>query len=589
MRPLALIAALLIQQGQAAIVDVAQLKISYDFVIVGGGTGGLVVANRLSENPKFNVLVIEAGVSNANVLDSEVPGLAPGLSPNTPYDWNFTTAPQIHLDGRVIQYPRGHLLGGSSSVNYMAYTRGSSEDYDRYASFSGDQGWSWKKMLPYFFKNEVLTPPADHHDTAGEFNPVVHSESGINAVSLPGFLTPSIDNRIISTTGQLSSEFPFNEDMNSGSHLGIGWLPCTIRNGARSSSATSYLAPKHQSRPNLDVLIGNRVTRVLATSSDSGRLTTVEFAASAQDTRQRVKASKEVILSAGAIGSPHVLLHSGIGDSALLSSLGIKTVHHNPGVGQNLSDHVLLPLTWQVNSTDTLDDLNRNATVAARALKQWNETRTGPLVSFSGVNQLGWLRIPDNSSIYSEFADPAAGPNTAHFELLFAKELALQAPPPTGNFITVFTALVAPVSKGELRWKSSDPFVDPIIDPNLLASPFDKFVMRESIRSARRFLQAPTWSNFILASTSTNATSDDDLDTFVRSAASTVFHPTGSASMTSTKATYGVVNPDLKVKGVDGLRVVDASVLPFLPSAHTQVPVYGFAERASDLIKATWA
>ncbi|KAJ7584486.1 aryl-alcohol oxidase [Mycena floridula] len=562
MRLLPLIATLLFQQGQAALINVAQVKSSYDFIVVGGGTGGLVVANRLSENPKFRVLVIEAGVSNLDVLDSEVPGLAAGLNPNTPYDWNFTTAPQTHLNGRVIQYPRGHLLGGSSSVNYMVYTRGSSEDYDRYASFSGDPGWSWKKMLPYFFKNEVLTPPADHHDTTGEFNPLVHSESGINGVSLPGFLTPSIDNRIIGATG--SPEFPFNEDMNSG-------------NGARSSSATSYLAQKYQNRPNLDVLIGNRVTRVLPTTPDSGRLTTL------------VKASKEVVLSAGSIGSPHVLLHSGIGDSALLKSLGIKTVHHNPGVGQNLSDHVLLPLSWQVNSTETLDDLNRNATAAAQALKQWNETRTGPFVSPLGLNQLGWLRIPDNSSIYSEFADPAAGPNTAHFELLFSKGLALQAPPPTGNFLSVITALVTPVSRGELRWTSSDPFVDPVIDPNFLASSFDTFVLRESIRSVRRFLEAPAWSNFILSSFSTNATSDGDLDAYIRATAGTVFHPTGTASLTSANAAYGVVNPDLKVKGVDGLRVVDASVLPFIPSAHTQVSVYGFAERASDLIKAAWA
>ncbi|KAJ7580930.1 glucose-methanol-choline oxidoreductase [Mycena floridula] len=256
------------------------VKKSYDFVVVGGGTAGLVLANRLTENPSFSILVIEAGRSNKDVLNSEVPFFA-SLLHNSPYDWNFTTTPQVDLNGRVIGYPRGFLLGGTSSINTMAYTRGSSEDYDRYAALTGDPGWSWNNMLQYFFKNEILTSPADHHDTEGEINPALHGHAGINGVSLPGFPTP-LDSRVVETTGQLTSEFPYNEDINSGFQLGIGWKLNTIRGGQRSSSARSYLAPKYNARPNLDALINTRVTRILPTSTPvntAGKLAAVECAA----------------------------------------------------------------------------------------------------------------------------------------------------------------------------------------------------------------------------------------------------------------------------------------------------------------------
>ncbi|KAH9959902.1 aryl-alcohol oxidase-like protein [Russula compacta] len=588
---LALSAALLINLTNGAILpDSTHLRSSYDFIVVGGGTAGLVLANRLTEVPDFSVLVIEAGVSNADVLDSEVPYLSPGLTLGTPFDWNFTTAPQANLGGRTIQYPAGHILGGSSTVNHFVYSRGSIDDYDRFAALSGDPGWSWNNMVQYFFKNEKLTPPADNHVTTGEINPALHSTTGINGVSLPGFLN-SLDTRVIATTSQLDSEFPYNEDMNSGQPLGLGWVLSTIANGTRTSSATSYLAPQYLGRANLDVLLNTRVTRILATNDHGNappRLTTVEYAAnatgkpsirresnkrSASDCRPHWKSSRSCAFR-----------YRGLGDALCPR---ITPVLHNPSVGQNFTDHALISNGWQINTTDTLDPLNENSTLIAEALAQWQQNRSGPLVTSAGINHIAWLRIPDNATIFSQFADPAAGPDSPHYEFLIFPDLLLATALP-GNFMTIVTSVVSPLSRGNLTWNSSNPFDQPSINPNFMDSAFDRFVMREAIRSARRFVAAPAWTGFVLESVSTNATSDADLDKFIEANVGTMYDPCGSAGMSADDAKYGVVGPQLKVKGVQGLRIVDASVLPIIPSQHLQVVVYAFAERASDIIKEEW-
>ncbi|KAJ6625796.1 GMC oxidoreductase-domain-containing protein [Mycena sp. CBHHK59/15] len=548
------------------------------------GTAGNVIANRLSENPEFSVLVLEAGISNVDVLGSIVPFYC---SRSVPYDWNYTTVPQVGLNGQIVTYPRkvaiknGRILGGSSSINCLVYSRGSREDFDRYAELSGDSGWSWDSLQPYIRKNERFSPPADHHNTSGQFNPAVHGFKGLLGVSLAGYAHP-FSQRVFNAVNEMSAEFPYNVDMNSGSQIGIGWTQATIRGGERSSSATAYLAPNFLQRPNLDVLINTQVTRVLQTGSLTFR--GVEFAADAQAPRHRVTARKEVILSAGTVGTPNVLMHSGIGNSSTLARLGIKPLHNLPSVGQNLSDHTFLGNQWSVNSTDTYETAVRNATLAEEQFAQWNATRTGPLVDTT-ITQVGWLRIPDNASIFEQFRDPAAGPHTAHYELLFTNGLIRPPTPPTGNFMGIGTAVVTPVSRGTITLNSSNPFDAPLIDPNLLGSEFDLFVMREAVKNVQRFVTAPAWNGYILAS-QINATTDAELDDYIRSESSSEYHPVGTAAMSPKGAVYGVVDPDLRVKGVVGLRVVDASVLPIVPAAHTQAAVYMFAERAADLIKA---
>ncbi|KAJ7806299.1 aryl-alcohol-oxidase from pleurotus Eryingii [Mycena olivaceomarginata] len=565
------------------VADLNKLNLKFDFIVVGGGNAGNVVANRLSENPKHSVLVLEAGGSNANVLPIIVPFFSPRATPNTPQDWNYSTVPQAALNQRSVDYPRGFVLGGSSSVNYLAYTRGTKEDYDRWAKVTGDDGWSWDKLVPYMKKNEHFVLPSDFHNATKEFNPAVHGFTGINSVTLHNFATP-IDSRIIETTTELA-EYPFNLDMNSGNHLGIGWEQQTVKDGSRSSSATSYLAPQFVARPNLNVLLNARVTRVLPTTSNAFR--TVEFVQDLNGEKYTITAAKEVILSSGSVGTPNILLHSGIGNSSALTSVGIKPVHNLPSVGQNMSDHPLLLLSFLVNSTDTWETAERNTTLAAEQLAQWNTTGTGPLGD-SPLTHLGFFRIPDNSSIFKTFSDPAAGPNTAHFEFMFGNGK-FRAPPATGNFFSITPVVVSPSARGSVTLNSSDLFADPVIDPNLLGDDLDFFIMREALKSAFRFAAAPAWKDYIISPFGINSTATDaELDEFIRENAGSIFHPVGTSKMSPKGATWGVVDPDLRVKGLSGLRVVDVSIAPLIPATHTQVSAYIIGERASDIIKAAW-
>ncbi|KAJ7045892.1 aryl-alcohol oxidase-like protein [Mycena alexandri] len=569
--------------------DLLASNLTFDFIIVGGGTAGNVLGNRLSENKEHSIVVIEAGGSNADVLNIIVPFYAPRATPHTAQDWNYTTIPQAGLNDRSLPYPRGFVLGGSSSVNSMAYTRGSKDDYDRFARVSGDDGWSWQNLVQYMRRNERFHPPPAN--SPERFDPAVHSLTGINSVSLPKFLRDS-DARVVETTSILSQEFPFNIDMNSGSPLGIGWTQSTINNGSRSSSATSYLAPQYITRPNLHVVLNTMVTRVQQSnhSSRTGKpiFQTVEFAPSTGGpNRFSLTAKKELILSAGSIGTPHILMLSGIGDSSTLSSIGIKPTHILPSVGRNLIDHPFLRLSWLVNSTKTFDNAERNATLAAEEFDEWNSTKTGPLAD-SASSQLGWLRLPPNSSVLQNFSDPSAGPLSAHFELLFANGI-VGTPPPTGNYFTISVAVVSPTSRGSVTLNSSDPFAAPMINPNFFESDRDLALMREAVRTAQRFVAAPNLADYILSPISINATaSDAELDSFIRQNTGSEDHPVGTAAMSAVGADYGVVDPDLTVKGVLGLRIVDASIFPFIPAAHTQAACYTVAERAADLIKAAF-
>ncbi|KAG6867838.1 hypothetical protein C0993_010411 [Termitomyces sp. T159_Od127] len=556
-------------------------SIQFDFIVIGGGTAGNVIANRLTEDSDINVLVIESGPSNLHVLNSIVPYFAFSLE-HTMYDWNFTTIPQSSLDGRIIPFPKGHILGGCSSINGMFYTRGSSSDFDRFARVTGDEGWSWDNIQKYIHRNERWTPPADNHNTTGQFNPDVHGFNGINAVSLSGF-PHSIDSRVIQTTSQLSEEFPFNLDTNSGNPLGVGWIQFTIDDGKRSSSATSYLGPNFIMRPNLHVLLHTRVTRLIETPSSTKLakplIRTVEFTdENTREPRVNLTASKEVILSAGTVGTPQILLNSGIGDAADLTALGINPIVNLPDVGKNLSDQAALASSC----------VNTNATLRAEFLEEWKKDKSGPFVA-SQSTHVGWLRLPPNSSIFDVTDDPSSGENSPHYELFFV-DGGFGPTPGAGHFISVGMIVVSPASRGTISLHSSDPFDPPIIDPRYLTSEFDIFALREAVKSSRRFLAAPAWKDYVIgpAGDIANATTDELLDTFIRQNAGSPAHPVGTAAMSAKNASFGVVDPDLQAKGIMGLRIVDASVMPFITAGHTQAPVYIIAERAADMIKEKW-
>ncbi|SJL14174.1 uncharacterized protein ARMOST_17629 [Armillaria ostoyae] len=554
----------------------------FDYIIVGGGTAGNVLANRLTEQQTTSVLVLEAGQSTADVLVSQVPFFCTSATPNTLLDWNFTTTPQSGFNGRSIPYGRGFGLGGSSAVNYMTYTRGSSQDYDRYASVSGDQGWGWIKIAPYILKNERFVAPADHHNITGEFNPSVHNYDGMTSVSLPGF-PQTIDERITQATGELPDEFPYNRDINSGYHLGIGWHQKTIGNGTRSTSETAYLGPGYVDRENLHVLVHAYVTRILvANASDSGsspRFDTVEFTQDAGATIQTLSPPnlKEILLSAGSIGTPHILLNSGVGDADELSALGISSTVHLPDVGKNLTDHPMVNLAWTVNDTNTIENVYwRNESYQTEALEEWQANRTG-FVANTFSNHLGFFRVEDG--VLDK--DPCSGGRTGSFELIFSGGIPSGTIPATGDYMTMSVVAVCPLSRGSVTINSTNPLTPPLINPNFLSEAEDMTVMQYAIQKALKFVTAPVWEDYVLAL----ATNITDLEGTIRNGAIPTNHPVSTASMSPLNATWGVVDPDLKLKQAVGVRIVDASVLPFIPSGHTQAAVYGFAERAADLIK----
>ncbi|KAG5728166.1 hypothetical protein E4T56_gene19285 [Termitomyces sp. T112] len=571
--------------------DVAALKHKYDFIIVGGGTAGNVVANRLTENPKFNVLVIEAGPSHVGVLSSEVPFFAAN-NWFTAFDWNYTTTPQVGLGGRSAILPRGHILGGSSSINFLMYTRSTVDDYDRIANKTGDNGWSWKSLQPYFRKNEKFVRPADKHNNTGQFDPKVHGSNGSLSVSIQNFPTP-IDSKVINASHQLGGDFNFVLDYNDGLPLGLGWLQTTVDGptGSRSSSATAYLTPEFLKRPNLDILVNAQVSRLLQTQEGKPlSFLTVEFKHGLSSKLGRITASREVIMSAGSLGTPHILLNSGIGDSQALGRIGIKPLVDLPDVGANLCDHSAIANPFVALSNNTFENI-REPNVTAQLLQQWNKTKTGPLTdtvaSLISFHRVAGDDLPN--------PDPAAGPNTPHFEHLYANGLIVpnNFVPPGQHVFSVATALVSPSSRGSLTINSTNPFDPPLIDPALLKEESDRKMMRAALRHAFKFVTAPAFAGYVIspAGDLPNATiaTDAELDTYMNAEAGTFFHPTGTAAMSPKGANYGVVDPDLKVKNITGLRVVDASIFPDIPSGHTQAAVYVIAERAADIIKESYS
>ncbi|KAJ3709833.1 hypothetical protein C8R42DRAFT_705880 [Lentinula raphanica] len=559
------------------------------------GTAGSVLANRLTENASISLLVLEAGGSNIGATPTQIPFFC--TLPHPQYDWNYTTTPQEGLSGREIPYARGFILGGSSSVNGMFYTRGSADDYNRLANVTGDSGWSWENMQMYFRHNEKWTPPADHHNTTGQYDPSIHSSEGINSVSLAGF-PQSINEDIVRTSSELGGIFQYNLDMNSGSLSMLeSWLQATIDGGNRSSAATSYLGPQYINRPNLHILINTRATRIFqddsSTSNSSPRLATVEFAQDPNGPRYQVTPSKEILLFAGTIGTPQILLNSGIGNATYLSSLGITPLVNLPSVGQNFTDHPRLVNNWPINGTRTFDDIYRNTTLSTELQQIWSQYGKGPLVD-TFVSHLLFARL--NDSVLDRFGvDPAAGTHTAHYELGFSNgDIGVAS---SGHYIGITTRVVTPLSRGTILLNSTDPFTAPLIDPKLLFDDFDLTAMREAVKTSIRFLGAPIWNDYVLGdpatafiqSTSGTQSFDDEvLDAYIRNNTGTSAHAVGTAAMTSSDSTFGVVDPDFKVKGVEGLRIIDASVFPFVPSAHTQAPVYVIAERAADILKSAW-
>ncbi|KAJ7318172.1 GMC oxidoreductase-domain-containing protein, partial [Mycena albidolilacea] len=420
------------------------------------------------------------------------------------------------------------------------------------------------------------TPPVDHHDTRGQYDPAFHSTNGINSVSLPALNWPIFSRHVIEASKELPDEWPFNLDMNSGKPLGLGWMQTTIGGGMRSTSATSYLGPEFIRRKNLHVLLHAQVSKLVGSNHANGKLTFAGVQFAQGGALFTAKAAKEIILSAGSVGTPGILLHSGIGDQRALTDLGISTLLDLPSVGRNATDHPVFGLGWTVNSNQTLDSISQNATRFDEAFAQWNRSHTGPF-SAGRTTHLAWARL-DSQLASNNFTDPSAGPNSPHIEVAFTP--GQRAAPPGSHGVSAGIAILNPVSRGSVTINSSNPFDSPIIDAGFLQSDVDVFTGREAIKKVLKLFKAPTWRDYIIAPIEDlENLSDEELDEHIRNSASTAFHLIGTAAMSARDARYGVVDPDLVVKGASRLRIIDASVFPFVVSGHTQAATYAIAER----------
>lgn len=532
----------------------------YDFIIVGGGSAGCILANRLSARPEFRVLLLEAGPRDWNPL-LRVPLMTGMLLRGRYANWFYSTEPEPNLGGRRIFWPRGRVLGGSSAINGMVYTRGTPLDYDSWAQ-AGLSEWSFEKVLPYFKKTE------NHHAGASPF----HGGEGPLPVSRPNSPNPLFDAFL--TAGQQAGHPP-NLDFNGPSQEGFGRYDFTWSGGERWSTARAFLDPA-RSRANLTIRTGMRSLRVIFQRDRA-----VGIEAERRGRSHVFRASREVVLSCGAVNSPVLLMHSGIGDAEALRSHGIPVAADCKEVGRNLQDHLLARVEHACTEPITLHSTLRGDR-AALALLQAMVLRSGPASSFP-LEVGAFLKSDpalDEPDLQSHFLP---GLSTAALRLPFSRR---QAAGIGGHGFFANVYQLRPESVGLVALRSADPFAEAAIRPNYLSSPKDLRVLTEGVKRLREVFAQRAFDRFrgIELAPGPAVRSDDEIAAWLRDAATTVFHPVGTCRMGVDDA--AVVDAELRVRGVIGLRVADASVIPRMPSANTHAPTMMIAEKAADLILA---
>ncbi|KAF4454198.1 hypothetical protein F53441_3198 [Fusarium austroafricanum] len=571
-------------------------------VLLSRWASGLTVANRLSENSAVSVLVIEAGEFDNNEDYMTIPGLAGGAV-GTKYDWNLTYPSTASLNGRNVSAPLGKVVGGSTKLNRMVFDRGSQSDYDRWAEL-GNGDWQWKSLLPYFKKSEKFTGPTANikKEYGVTTDASAHGSSGFIHSSYSPWFWPTTKT-FVKATGELGIDIPV--DQANGNAIGGYFCPHNLnpKTVARSSAQDYYSAVSQ--RKNLQLLTGNQVTRVITSKNGSSvKATGVEFAKNKDSARKTVKAKKEVILAAGSIHTPQILQVSGIGDPALLSSIKVPVVVDLPAVGQNFHDHVLLAVVNTINAPLQTGNLTNNATFAAEARAQYDQQKKGPLTSPTG-DFLLFLPLSNYTSAASDIHKQATSQDASKFlpsgtPAEVVKGYKKQQKILNGKLLDTNSAMLEiiwadgtsilglqhPYSRGSVKAKSSNIFDSPEANPELLKNPLDVALLVEGVKFTRKLSSAPSIKALspVELVPGANVTSDSDIEQFIRSSASTLFHPAGSCKIGS-RSDGGVVDEKLRVYGVSGLRIVDASVMPLLPATHTMTTVYAVAEKAADLIK----
>ena len=526
----------------------------YDYIIVGAGSAGCVLANRLSEDPGCRVLLLEAGPSDWHPFIHMPAGLAK-LVGQKGVNWDYSTAPEPELDGRLLWWPRGKVLGGSSSINAMCYIRGHAGDYDEWARM-GAEGWHWDNVLPYFRRSEGNQRGADP----------LHGGDGPLSVSDPRHKNPLSEAFV---EAALQAGHRGTDDFNGARQDGFGWYQTTTRDGARCSSATAYLKPVRK-RPNLTVITRATANRV---TFEDGRANGVVYSVAGKGAYCE-GASREVILCGGAINSPQLLMLSGIGPAAHLQQHGIEVVADLPGVGGNLQDHLDICTLQRCTRGLSYD----NASDLAVAFQYYLMGRKGP--GSSNIAEAGGF-------LRSRLAEDERPDVQFHFVPAQLDDHGRNRLP--GNGYTLHACGLRPRSRGRLYLASASAADKPCIEAGYLNDPegYDLKVLLEAQRLSREILAQPAFAAFrgeeILPGDKVQ--DEADLVAFIRRKAESVYHPVGTCRMGRVDDPDTVVDPQLRVKGVQGLRVVDASVMPRLVGGNTNAPTMMIAERAADLIR----